>query len=123
MQVKSIAEYSKRSILQYVRPSLSYHLSLRSLFCLFLSSRFTQVYFTCHFFFKESEHEGDGETSKGRKRKSSEGRGISPIEWDREESEAEKSDNEGGSDHESGGEEDEAKGSSLLQVLTSSGNH
>ena len=30
-------------ILQYSQPSLSYHLSLRSLFCLFLSSRFTQV--------------------------------------------------------------------------------
>ena len=27
----------------YFRPSLSYHLSLRSLFCLFLSGRFTQV--------------------------------------------------------------------------------
>ena len=31
MQVKSIAECSKGSILQYFRPSLSYHLSLRSL--------------------------------------------------------------------------------------------
>ena len=30
MQVKSIAESSKGSILQYFRPSLSYHLSLRS---------------------------------------------------------------------------------------------
>ena len=29
MQVKSIAECSKGSILQYFRPSLSYHLSLR----------------------------------------------------------------------------------------------
>ena len=36
MQVKSIAECSNGSILQYVQPSLSYHLSLRSLFCLFL---------------------------------------------------------------------------------------
>ena len=35
MQVKSIAECSKWSILLYFRPSLSYHLSLRSLFCLF----------------------------------------------------------------------------------------
>ena len=35
MQVKSIAECSKGSILQYFWPSLSYHLSLRSLFCLF----------------------------------------------------------------------------------------
>ena len=32
-----------KSILQYVRPSLSYHLLLRSLFCLFISGRFTQV--------------------------------------------------------------------------------
>ena len=39
MQVKSIAECSKGSILQYFRPSLSYHLSLRSLFCIFLSGR------------------------------------------------------------------------------------
>ena len=30
-------------ILQYFRPSLSYHLSLRPLFCLFLSGRFTHV--------------------------------------------------------------------------------
>ena len=44
MQVKSIAECSPWSILQYFRPSLSYHLSLRSVFCLFLSGRFTQVY-------------------------------------------------------------------------------
>ena len=42
MQVKSIAEYSKGSILQYFRPSLSYHLSWRSLFCLFLSGLLTQ---------------------------------------------------------------------------------
>ena len=31
------------SILQYISPSLSYFLSLRPLFCLFLSGRFTQV--------------------------------------------------------------------------------
>ena len=43
MQVKSIAECSKGSILQYFGPSFSYQLSLRSLFCLFLSGRFTQV--------------------------------------------------------------------------------
>ena len=43
MQVKSIAECSNGSILQYFRPSLSYHLSLRSLFCLFLSGRLRQV--------------------------------------------------------------------------------
>ena len=35
MQVKGIAECSKGSILQYFRPSLSYHLSLRFLFSLF----------------------------------------------------------------------------------------
>ena len=34
MQVKSIAECSKGSSLQYFRPSLSYHFALRSLFCL-----------------------------------------------------------------------------------------
>ena len=39
MHVKSIAG----SILQYFRPSLSYHLSLISLFCLFLSGRLRQV--------------------------------------------------------------------------------
>ena len=43
MQVKCIAECSKGSILQYFRPSLSYRLSLRSLFCLFLSGRLRQV--------------------------------------------------------------------------------
>ena len=43
MQVKSIAECSKGSILQYFWPSLSYHLSLRSLFCLFLSGSFKQA--------------------------------------------------------------------------------
>ena len=42
MQVKSIAECSK-SILQYFRPPLSYHLSLRPLFCLFLSGHLRQV--------------------------------------------------------------------------------
>ena len=43
MQVKSIAECSNGSILQYFGPSLSYHLSLRSLFCLFLSGCLRQV--------------------------------------------------------------------------------
>ena len=33
----------QESILQYFRPSLSYHLSLRSLFCLFLSGCLRQV--------------------------------------------------------------------------------
>ena len=41
MQVKSIAECS--SILQYFLPSLSYQLSLKPLFYLFLSGCFTQV--------------------------------------------------------------------------------
>ena len=43
MQVKSIVECSMGSILQYFRPSLIYHLPLRSLFCLFLSGRLRQV--------------------------------------------------------------------------------
>ena len=42
-QVKRIAECSKGSILQYFQPGLGYHLSLRSLLCLFLSGRFTQA--------------------------------------------------------------------------------
>ena len=43
MQVKSIAECSNGSILQYFRPALSYNLPLRPLFCLFLSGRLRQV--------------------------------------------------------------------------------
>ena len=43
MQVKSIAECSPWSILQYFRPSLSYYLSIKFLFCLFLSGRLRQV--------------------------------------------------------------------------------
>ena len=43
MKVKRIAECSKGSILQYFRPSLSYHLSVLSLFCLFMSGRLRQV--------------------------------------------------------------------------------
>ena len=44
---QSIAECSKRSILQYVRPSLSYHSSFSHLsFVGFLIDRFTQVYYT-----------------------------------------------------------------------------
>ena len=46
MQVISIAECSKGSILQYFRPSLSYCLSLRSLFCLFLNGYFNKTGFT-----------------------------------------------------------------------------
>ena len=38
---------SNGNILQYFRPSLSCHLSLRSLFYLFLSGRFTQVLLYC----------------------------------------------------------------------------
>ena len=41
MQVKCIAECSKGRILQYFRHSLSYNLSLRSLFCLNMRGRFT----------------------------------------------------------------------------------
>ena len=47
MQVKSIAECSNGSILQYFLPSLSYHLSLRSLFRLFLSGRLWQILLYC----------------------------------------------------------------------------
>ena len=35
-----------RMILQYFRPSISYHLSLRSLFCLFLSGRLVSILLT-----------------------------------------------------------------------------
>ena len=49
MQVESIAECSKGSILQYFQPSLSYHLSLGPLFCLFLSDCLRQVFlYTSH---------------------------------------------------------------------------
>ena len=43
MLVKNIAECSKGSILQYFRPSLSYHMPVRSLFCLFVSGHLRQV--------------------------------------------------------------------------------
>ena len=43
MQVKSIAECSPWSILQYLWTSLSYHLPIRFLLCLFLSGHFRQV--------------------------------------------------------------------------------
>ena len=43
MQVKSNAECSKGSILQLFQPSFSYQLSVRPLFCLFLSDSLTQV--------------------------------------------------------------------------------
>ena len=39
-----------QDILQYFRPSLSYHLLLRSLFCLFLNDRFTQVLYLLYSF-------------------------------------------------------------------------
>ena len=48
MQVKSIAECSKGSILQYFQPSLSNHLSLRYLFCLFLSGWLRQILLYMH---------------------------------------------------------------------------
>ena len=51
IQVKSIAECSPWSILQYFQPSLSYHLPLRPLFCLFLSGRLRQV-LLCTFNFR-----------------------------------------------------------------------
>ena len=43
----------QESILQYFRPSLSYHLSLRPLFCLFLSGRLRQglLYWSYTFLF------------------------------------------------------------------------
>ena len=56
MQVKSIVECSKESILQYFWPSLSYHLSLGSLLCLFLSGLFTQVLL----YFKTVEPRAEG---------------------------------------------------------------
>ena len=43
MQVKSVAQCSNGSILQYFRPSLSYHYPLRSLFCLLLSGHLRRV--------------------------------------------------------------------------------
>ena len=41
--VQKYCRMLQESILQYVWPSLTYHLSLRSLFCLFLSGRLRQV--------------------------------------------------------------------------------
>ena len=49
MQVRSIAECSKGSILQYFQPSLRYNLSLRPLFDIFLSGRFTQVLLSLYY--------------------------------------------------------------------------
>ena len=46
MQVKSIAKCSNGSILQYFTPSLSENLSLRPLFCLFLSGSLIKKGFT-----------------------------------------------------------------------------
>ena len=47
MQVKSIAECSQGSILQYFGPSLSYNLSLKSVFIfVYLKTGFTVA--TCH---------------------------------------------------------------------------
>ena len=47
-QVKSIAECSKRSILQYFRPSLSYILSLTPLFCLFFEGPLKTGFYCIH---------------------------------------------------------------------------
>ena len=46
MQIKSIAKCSKGSILIYFRPSLSYHLSLRSLFVYLLVAVLHRSYCT-----------------------------------------------------------------------------
>ena len=46
MQFESTAECSKGSILQYFQPSLSYQLSLRPSFCLFLSGYLHRFYCT-----------------------------------------------------------------------------
>ena len=43
MKVESIEEGSKRSILQYFSPALSYKWSWKPIFCLFESGPFTQV--------------------------------------------------------------------------------
>ena len=45
----------QESILQYFRPSLSYHLSLRHLFCPFLSGRLRQVLLYLYFMQRSSE--------------------------------------------------------------------
>ena len=59
MQVESIIALCRskvlQNILQYFRPSLSYHLSLRSLFCLFLSGLFTQVLLYSILFFRTDD--------------------------------------------------------------------
>ena len=68
-QVKSIAECSGQKycrmlqgehspilFLQYFRPSLSYYFSSRSLFCLFLNGRSTQVLLYCFQGFHQSVH-------------------------------------------------------------------
>ena len=65
MQVKIIAECSKGSILQYFRPSLSYRLSLKSLFGLFLS-RLIQVLLYIRVLDKSSEFDPkDPKSSQG----------------------------------------------------------
>ena len=48
----------QESILQYFRPSLSYHLSLRSLFCLFLRGRLRQVLLYCSYFEENHSYKG-----------------------------------------------------------------
>ena len=58
MQVKSIAECSPWSILQYFRPSLSYHLSLRSLICLLKTG--LAVYLQKSLILRENKNVSDG---------------------------------------------------------------
>ena len=58
---KVLQNAPRGAICKYFRPSISYHLSLRSFFCPFLSGRFTQVYCICYsvgsdlFTFKHTE--------------------------------------------------------------------
>ena len=51
MQVKSIAECSKGSIMQYFRPSLSYHFILSVFEWLFYTGFTVHYYSVCDFFF------------------------------------------------------------------------
>ena len=52
MQVKSIEECGKGSILQYFRPSLSYHLSFK----IFVLSIFEWPFYTCFYFTVKLNH-------------------------------------------------------------------
>ena len=59
MQIESIAECSKGSILEYFRPSLSYSLSLIPLFCLFWVGHVIQVLLYLHLLFSTSVFKGN----------------------------------------------------------------